>query len=182
MECRSQTQEFLLNTCVPVCQLLSLIGTKFTKYVYHNCSSYVYLRDVSINSLCSIKYLFKTGWGDENNIYKSSCLNFSSLLSVYIYIYHCPSVHLSYLSIPCMQCPSRSGEKQQPVSPDVVQKIQYNLLVLISTNEAVPLICLHSQHIEGLLPEEVHSLIWQNHPGFESGLLGGTHSPSPSAA
>lgn len=139
--------------------------------MYHNCSSYVYLRDVSINSLCSIKYLFKTdfrivytsqtdsGWGDENNIYKSSCLNFSSLLSVYIYIYHCPSVYLSYLSIPCMQCPSRSGEKQQPVSPDVVQKIQYNLLVLISTNEAVPLICLHSQHIEGLLPEEVHSLI-----------------------
>lgn len=37
MECRLQTQEFLLNTCVPVCQLLSLIGTKFTKDCENMC-------------------------------------------------------------------------------------------------------------------------------------------------
>lgn len=161
-----------LCTCIPA--FLSHIGTKFTKDCENLCIitvPLIFTSEMIVQTVCPIKYLFKTvfrilctyqtdsGWGDENNIYKSRCLNFSSLLSVYIYIYHCPSVHLSYLSIPCMQCPSRSGEEQQPVSPDVVQKIQYNLLVLISTNEAVPLICLHSQHIEGLLPKEVHSLI-----------------------
>lgn len=87
-----------------------------------------------------------------------------------------------YLSIPCVQCPSRSGEEQQPVGPDVVQEIQYDILVLLRADEAVPLIRLHSQHTEGLLPKEVHPLIWQDHPSFERRLLGDTHSSRSSTA
>lgn len=64
-----------------------------------------------------------------------------------------------YLCISCMQCPSRAGVKQQFVSPDVVQKIQYHLLVVLCSNETVPFIRLHPQHTEGLLPQEVHPLI-----------------------
>ncbi|XP_078029363.1 uncharacterized protein LOC144465102 [Epinephelus lanceolatus] len=45
-----------------------------------------------------------------------------------------------------------SSEEQQSVGPDVVQEIQYNLLVLLGSDEAVPFIRLHSQHTEGLLP------------------------------
>lgn len=66
---------------------------------------------------------------------------------------------ISYLSIPCMQCPSGSSEEQQSVGPDVVQEIHNNLLVLLCTDKAVPLVRLHPQHTEDLLPKEVHPLI-----------------------
>lgn len=81
-----------------------------------------------------------------------------------------------------MQGPSRPSEEQQPAVKDVVQKVQYNLLILICSNKTVPLIRLYTQHTEGLLPKEVHSFIRQHHPGFDRGILGDAHSPGPSIA
>lgn len=151
-------------------QYLYLMHTEF-----HNKTKKLIYSSTTINPSTSNIYLH------HNWVYLQTWLfpvfGFSMLSQNDLY-YVC----ISYLSIPCMQCPSRSSEEQQPVGPDVVQKIQYNLLVLLRTNEAVPLIRLHSQHRDGLLPKEVNSFIWQHYTSFESRLLGDMHSPCSSAA
>lgn len=76
-----------------------------------------------------------------------------------------------HLSIACMECTSRPCEEQQPVGPTMVQVVQNNLLILLCTDETVPLISFNAEHADDLLSEEVHPLVGQRHPSFERALL-----------
>ena len=65
----------------------------------------------------------------------------------------------SYLCVPRVQRPPRPGEQDESVVPALVQEVQQHVLVLLGSDEAVPLVRLQTQSAEGLLSQEVHPLV-----------------------